>query len=361
MASGAFARTMGSLGVPERYLTGRRGTLLTLAAALVLTLGVGALIGRASEYATILDSMREADPHWFALCVPGQALAYTGYVLAYRDAARVDGGPLLGYRRCLEIVVAGFGALVAASSVGGLAVHYWALHRAGAPPHEAVRRVLGLNTIEWAWLGAGAAGASALLLLGGDAPLGITLPWLVVIPLCALAGAWVSSPRRAPRLTSTEGVGRFRAALADAIGGVVVVRRLVARPLRYWGGVFGFPLYWLGQLVTLYAGLRAFDAHIGPAALLVGYATGYVASALPLPVGGSGGIDAAMTFALSAVGVPLGTALLGVVAYRLFAFWLPLVPALVILPRLRRLNADLREAPREGEEAMSLTVPSGDS
>lgn len=359
MASGAFARTMGSLGVPERYLTGRRGTLLTLAAAVVLTVGVGALIARATEYATILDSMRQADPHWFALCLPGQALAYTGYVLAYRDAARVAGGPVLPYRRCLEIVVAGFGALVAASSVGGLAVHYWALHRAGAPPHEAVRRVLGLNTIEWAWLAAGAAAASAVLLASRDAPLGLALPWLIGVPLCALAAAWVSSPRRAARLTSTDGVGRLRTALADAIGGVVYVRKLVSRPVRYWGGVFGFPLYWLGQLITLYAALRAFDGHIGPAALVLGYATGYVASALPLPVGGSGGIDAAMTFALSAVGVPLGTALLGVVAYRLFAFWLPLVPALVILPRLRRLNADLPEAPREG--AMSLTPSSGDS
>ncbi|MDX6555787.1 MAG: putative heme transporter [Miltoncostaeaceae bacterium] len=350
MASGAFARTLGSLGVPERHLTGRRGTLITLAAAVVLTVGVGALIARATEYATVVDSMREADPGWFALAVPGQGLAYTGYVLAYRDAARVDGGPVLPLRRCLEIVVAGFGALVAASSVGGLAVHYWALHRAGAPPHEAVRRVLGLNTIEWAWLGAAAAVASAGLLAAGDAPLGITLPWVIGVPLCMLAAGWVSSPRRAARLTATEGVGRARTLLADAIGGVVYVRRLVTRPHRYWAGVIGFPLYWLGQLVTLYAGLRAFDGHIGAAALVVGYATGYVASALPLPVGGSGGIDAAMTFALSAVGVPLGTALLGVVAYRLFAFWLPLVPALMILPRLRRLNAELPEAHREGEE-----------
>lgn len=350
MDSGSFARTMGSLGLPARYLTGRRGTVLAVAVALVLTLGVGALIGRATEYASLLDSMREADPRWFALCLPGQVLAYAGYVMAYRDAARVSAGPVLSYRRCLEIVVAGFGALVAASSVGGLAVHYWALHRAGAEPHEAARRVLGLNTLNWACLGAGAAAGAAILILADDAPLGITLPWLIGVPACVLAGAWVSSPRRAPRLTRTEGVGRLRAALGDAIGGVVYVRHLVLRPLRYRAGVVGFPIYWLGQILTLYAGLRAFDGHIGAAALVVGYATGYVASALPLPVGGAGGIDAAMTFALTAVGVPLGTALLGVVAYRTFAFWLPLVPALVVLPRLRRLNADLPDAHREGEE-----------
>ncbi len=53
MASGVFARTVGSLGVPERHLTGRRGTMIALAVALVLTLAVGALIGRATEYATL--------------------------------------------------------------------------------------------------------------------------------------------------------------------------------------------------------------------------------------------------------------------------------------------------------------------
>ena len=34
-----------------------------------------------------------------------------------------------------------------------------------------------------------------------------------------------------------------------------------------------------------------------------------------------------MTFALVWVGVPLAPALLGVVTYRLFNFWLPVIPA----------------------------------
>ena len=50
---------------------------------------------------------------------------------------------------------------------------------------------------------------------------------------------------------------------------------------------------------------------------------------LPLPVGGVGGVDAAMTYALTLVGVPLGTALLAVFAYRFFTFWLPFLPGVV--------------------------------
>ena len=39
-----------------------------------------------------------------------------------------------------------------------------------------------------------------------------------------------------------------------------------------------------------------------------------------------------MTFALVWVGVPLAPALLGVVTYRAFNFWLPVIPALAALP-----------------------------
>ena len=62
---------------------------------------------------------------------------------------------------------------------------------------------------------------------------------------------------------------------------------------------------------------------------MLGYATGYAATMLPLPAGGVGGVDAAMTYALTLVGVPLGPALLGVFAYRFFNFWLPFVPGLI--------------------------------
>jgi len=57
-----------------------------------------------------------------------------------------------------------------------------------------------------------------------------------------------------------------------------------------------------------------------------------------------GGVDAAMTFALHALGVPLEGALAGVIAYRFIGFWLPTIPAvwaLITLPALgRTLEAD---------------------
>jgi glycosyltransferase 2 family protein len=89
--------------------------------------------------------------------------------------------------------------------------------------------------------------------------------------------------------------------------------------------------------------VRAFGAEIGLVALVLAYATGYVATALPLPVGGAGGVDAAMTLALTAVGLPLAEALLISVTYRGVSFWLPIAPALALLPTAPRLSRDLAE------------------
>ena len=80
---------------------------------------------------------------------------------------------------------------------------------------------------------------------------------------------------------------------------------------------------------------------------MLAFALGHTAMILPLPLGGVGGVDAAMTYALTAVGVPLALALVAVGVYRLFAFWAPTIPALaalVLLPRtgdrLGRLRAE---------------------
>jgi uncharacterized membrane protein YbhN (UPF0104 family) len=226
--------------------------------------------------------------------------------------------------------------------------------------------VLGFNTLEWALLGTFAAVAAMLVLAGrGEgAPLEMTLPWLIGVPLCALGAAWVSSPshwRRIERMKTPdpERPGKSPAAwprwlrakgkkgFADAIGGVVVVRHLVTHPREHPAGVFGFAVYWFGHLLTLYAALRAFTGKpIVLAALVLAFATGYVATALPLPGGGSGGIEAALAFSLHAVGVPLAPALLAVLVYRFFTFWLPIVPALALIPTVQQLNRELPQFAR---------------
>ena len=142
--------------------------------------------------------------------------------------------------------------------------------------------------------------------------------------------------------------------LADAIGGVVFVRWLLVNARSQVRGLLGYPIYWIGQLTVVYAALRAFDVDLGLAPLVVAFTTGYVATALPLPAGGAGGIEASLALTLSAVGVPLESALLAAVTYRVVTFWLPLIPTLALLPTIRQLDHDLPRTPRgEPEPAMA--------
>jgi uncharacterized protein (TIRG00374 family) len=56
---------------------------------------------------------------------------------------------------------------------------------------------------------------------------------------------------------------------------------------------------------------------------------------LPLP-GGIGGVDGGMIGAFTAFGVHVQLAIVAVLAYRVFAFWLPTLPGAVAYLQLRR-------------------------
>lgn len=322
-------------------------TALLVVAGIVLAVGAVALIGRKADYDTMLDALHAAEKGWFPLCLAAEAVSYLGYVLAFRDTVRVEGGPRLSFLLSARVVLLSFGAFVVAT-VGGLAVTGIALQRAGASRAEAFARVLALNTLTYGVLGAlGFAGALAVIAGAGDgAPLGMTLPWLVVIPLFLALALLVSAPGRAARLMrAPEGGGARtlpRRAFPAAVTGVFLVRRLLGRPRACTAGAIGAPLYWAADVLCLWAALQAFGADVSLAPLVLAYATGYVVAILPLPAGGAGGVDAAMTFALHAVGVNLAPALLAVFTYRFFKFWLPMLAALAVLPTLRRIRADLQ-------------------
>jgi uncharacterized membrane protein YbhN (UPF0104 family) len=338
--------------------------------AALLALGAVALIGQAVDFGKLADALTGADASWFPLCLLGELIAYGGYILGYRDIARARGGPRFDYWATTRIVLVGFGALVVGSGAGGLAVDFWALQRAGEDAHQAGRRVLALNTLEWAVLGLFAALASVALLAGAEegAPVPLSLGWICAVTAAIAAGVWITEPDRGGRFAALP-VGeepterganvlawaawlwvKLKKGFADAVGGVAFVRFLVSRPRQFPGAAFGFGLYWWGDLLTMYAALRAFGEHLGPAALVVGYATGYVVTSAPLPAGAAGISEATTAFSLHLVGVPLAHALLAVLVYRAFTFWLPIIPALAALPLVRGLAEELPHTDRGRED-----------
>jgi uncharacterized membrane protein YbhN (UPF0104 family) len=68
------------------------------------------------------------------------------------------------------------------------------------------------------------------------------------------------------------------------------------------------------------------------------YFVGMLANTLPLP-GGIGGVDGGMVAALVAFGTDPALAVVAVLAYRGFAFWLPIFPGAAAWITLRRTVA----------------------
>jgi uncharacterized membrane protein YbhN (UPF0104 family) len=309
-------------------------------------------------------------------CLVGEAAAYVGYLVSYRGVAAAVGGLVLRYRDAVRVVVFGFGGAVIGAAAGSLGVDFVALRAAGAGTHEAVRRTLALNTLHAAALMTYATVGSVVLLVRGISGPALIMSacWVSAVPAAVLAAAYLTNRARARRLMRVPSeparrrearlprwagvvADKARKGFADTIGGVVLVRQVILNPGRYFGGLVGYPLFWLGDFMLLWTALYAFGYTLEPARLVVAEATAWLLTLLPLPAGGSGAAEATMTYTLHAVGVPLSEALPAALVYRVVSFWLPLVPALVLLPQVKPLQHDLEQSERAERDPQAPPPP----
>jgi uncharacterized membrane protein YbhN (UPF0104 family) len=312
-------------------------------AAVLLVLGVGLLLARAAGFEEVRQAAEEADSAWFALCLAAQVVALAAYADVFRGAFSWRGGPDPGLRLSAHVMLASIGAtrVFAAGGVGAIAVTYWCFRRARFAASEALVRVLGFNTLFYVSFGVGAWVAALLTAMAvwGDESAALTVPWLVLVPFCFGAAAFVTQPLRVGRLTRDDG-WFGRRALAYAIAGAAWVRSVLPDPAAR-RMIASTIVYWVGNVACLWASLRSVGEALPLSELVLAFAIGQAAMILPLPLGGVGGVDAAMTYALTAVGVPLALALVAVGVYRLFAFWAPTIPALAALLLVRRAGSQL--------------------
>ena len=322
-------------------------------AAVLLVVGVVLLIARAAGFAEVRDAIATADSSWFVVCLAAQALALSAYADVFRGGFSWRGGPDPGFRLSANVMLASIGAtrVFAAGGVGAIAATYWCFRRARFGADEALVRVLGFNTLFYVTFAAGAWTAALLAVTGvwGDVSIAFAAPWLVLVPACVVTAALVTQPVRVRRLARFDG-NLPRRALGYAIAGAAWVREVLPDPAGR-RMLLATLLYWVGNVLCLWAALRAVGVALPLPELVLAFAAGHAATILPLPLGGVGGVDAAMTYALTAVGVPLALALVAVGVYRLFAFWAPTIPALaalLLLPRAGRRLARLEASPAVG-------------
>lgn len=332
----------------EEIRRARRRLLLALL-ALALVAGVVLLVEKATGYRGVLARLREAHPAWLLAAVAAEIASLTAYARVLRDVVRFERGPPLGLGSALRLVLASLGAgrVVVGAGAAGIVVDVWALRKAGFGRDEAGVRVFAFNALVFGAFGACAWLAALALVAGaaGGARLQVTLPWLFSVPVLGLALLGLRPPRRRGRLPGAPGRWLARM-LRDVQAGVAIVQALVTQPRRHGGTLTAALAYWAGDAACLWASLHAFEGSLALPLLVLAYATGYLTTLLPLPLGGIGGVDAAFAFALHAVGVPVSEALLAVLAYRVVNFWLPTLPGLAAFSTLDRLGRRLERLGR---------------
>jgi uncharacterized membrane protein YbhN (UPF0104 family) len=307
----------------------RAESAVFMAGSASIALGTLLAVAWVAGWDHIFDRLTAINPIWFSVAFGAEVLAYVGYVLSYREVARVEDGKRMAHMDAAAAVAAGFGPFVAR---GGFAIDRHAFKAAGLSDQDVRIRVLGLGALEYALL-APAACIVAIQLLAEGTPTpswGLTLPWAIAVPLGFAAALWAVEHRE--RFSGQPG---WRGQIGHALDSIHVLKCLFVQP-RHLIGPIGTAIYWFGDIVCLWACLHAFT-HGTPdiPLLLIGYATGYALSRRTLPFGGAGAVEALLPFALSWCGISLAAAVLAVFSYRIFNFWLPTLPAALGLRRLR--------------------------
>jgi len=322
---------------PDRRLP----LVATTAAAAVAFIGSLAVMAAIAGWSGVVHHFHSRLVFWVAIAFAAEAAAFCAYVLAYRAVAEVEGGPRLTLLVATELVAVGFGAFLAK---GGSALDSKALRGRSGTKREGEVRVLALDALEHAPLAPGACAAAITLLAQGRHKPGLdfTIPWSTLVPVGAVL-AFVGVRRR----KQFVGAGGWRGKLGDVLEGISVLFELARRWRAHWLAFVGATVYWAGDVLCLWASLKPFDAAPQFAPIILAHAVGYVLTRRTLPLAGAGIVEVLMPLTLVAAGSPFGGAILGVFVYRLLNLWLPLLPAAIALPRLRRrFGGTFRASPR---------------
>jgi uncharacterized protein (TIRG00374 family) len=108
--------------------------------------------------------------------------------------------------------------------------------------------------------------------------------------------------------------------------------------------LLGAAAWWGFDIAVLWACFHAFGEAPPVAVIVMAYFTGMLGNLLPLP-GGVGGVEGGMIAAFLAFDVSGGLAVVAVLTYRAFAFWLPTIPGLFAYIGLRRTVKEWESSP----------------
>jgi uncharacterized protein (TIRG00374 family) len=293
------------------------------------------------------NRLHDGSPFWLSLALAFTLGMFVGYVLLFHGVfARAAAGRLT-LRESYQICMAGLAAtrLFSAGGAGGIVLTAWALRAAGLP-----RRVVADKTVSFLVL-TYLVYTAALIVFGyglrfgvfpGPDPFTMTVipaTLALVFTVLGLSIALVPTDfeRRLQSLALRHGrVGRLAQRLATIPATASAGMRDALAHLRSRDpALLGSIVFWACQIGVLWASFEAFGDPPAFAVIVIAFFVGMLGNLLPLP-GGIGGVDGGMIGAFAAFNVDTGLAVVAVLAYRGFTFWLPTVPGVIAYLQLRK-------------------------
>jgi uncharacterized protein (TIRG00374 family) len=329
-----------ALQVTRRNLVVLGGFLLASLAALYFLLPQ--LAGLDDTWNRIGDGR----PEWTAAALLFTFGMFGGYVAMFRGVF-LRAGSRIGWAASYQITMAGLAAsrLFAAGGAGGLVLTAWALRRSGMRKRAVADKTISFLVLTYLPYATAVAVCGFGLHFGlfhGADPFTLTfVPAVVAVVLLGLALAVAFIPPDLQRRLKPFAAGKTRlerlvqqlahAPAATSAGVRDALEHLRSRDPALLGAV----LFWAFQIAVLWAAFHAFG-DVPPLAVLVqAFFVGMLGNLLPMP-GGVGGVEGGMIGAFAAFGVDSGLAVVAVLVYRAFTFWLPLLPGVIAYFRLRR-------------------------
>src|SRR5262245_21938436 len=296
---------------PVRLERVRPRSVVTLIASLVAGYLLLGQLGRVD----LLSTLQAADWRWAAVAVVLSGVTYLGaaWSLAGYVPGRLKFGPLL-----LAELAGSFVTLVTPAAVGGAALNIRYLQRQKIPAAVAAASVGVSQVVAFVLhlvllvVFAAITGSQAHSL---QPP---TWVYFVIAALILIVLTVVAIP---------AGRRLLRARLAPVLGQVVPrLLQVAQQPRKLAEGIGGALLLTAAYILCLEACIRALGGSIPLASTAVVYLTGAaLGSAVPTP-GGLGAVEAALSAALTAAGLPGATSVSAVLLFRTITFWLP-IPA----------------------------------
>jgi putative heme transporter len=302
-----------------------------------------------------VDVLNDVQPAWLVVGVVLEILSVACFARLTWTLLPPESRPSMPTAIRITLSTLGLSHVIPGGTAAGTSLGYRLLTNAGASGPEAAFAIatqglgsaLVLNAVLWA-------GLVVSIPLRGFNPLYGTAAILGGLLLATVGVAIVLATRGEDRVISLSCriAGHLPFVDEDTVAGALrrvaeQLRELMRRPRVLLQATAWAAANWILDMAALAVFLAAFGATVPIDGLVVSYGVAFVLAAIPITPGGLGVVEATLTAGLVGFGVPRDQALVGVVAYRVANFWLPIPAGAAAYLALK--VTDLRDRRRVGE------------